>query len=162
MSIKTNLNNVMVYDIVTTSMYIWKDFQKHWVRFALDALGESSFWRECPFIPWHINIFNKHHNIHRSFCANHNTHQNSPCLLRLGCWVGRSKMTFGIFANCSTAVKDRLVAFLHLHWQGRSWYTLTQHRINKQFAAITNWVHLISEVFRVARSVWVNAFLLEV
>lgn len=44
MSISMNLNNVMAYDIVITNVYIWQVFQKHCVSFALDALGEPSFW----------------------------------------------------------------------------------------------------------------------
>lgn len=74
MPIYANLNNVMAYDTVT-SLHIRHDFQKRRVSFALDALGEPSFWRECPFILWHINIFNKHHSIHGILYANHNADQ---------------------------------------------------------------------------------------
>lgn len=74
MSIYINLNNVMAYGIVT-SVYIRQDFQKHWVSFALDVLEEPSFWRKCPFMSLHINIFNKHPNIPGSLYANHNIHQ---------------------------------------------------------------------------------------
>ena len=77
MSIYVNTNNAMAYDIVT-SVYISQGFQKRWVHLALDALGEPSFWRECPFLLWHINIFSKYHNTHRSLDANHNAQQN-PC-----------------------------------------------------------------------------------
>lgn len=80
MSIYINLNNVIAYGTVTR-LHIRQDFQKRWVSFALDDLGEPSFWRKCPFLCPGILKFSISITIFIEFCMQTTTHTRNPPLL---------------------------------------------------------------------------------